>query len=223
MLSRSRWLVGSSNIIKLPPFNIAFAIIQRTFSPPESTLTSFSASSPENNILPSQPRIKLSVWSSLEYCLNQSINDNSLLKNSLFFKASNVQLFAEYEGFMSVFGLINDHINMVEDALKNPKNIKKELIEKKIVSGDYQFVFVNLSAKLEIILKNKFKLDGKLSDMLSEARRSGAIERNFATDLHDFRENRNAYIHPEDRTANFKADDLRRWSKEIFELEEEKK
>ena len=59
--------------------------------------------------------------------------------------------------------------------------------------------------------------------MLSEARRSGAIERNFATDLHDFRENRNAYIHPEDRTANFKADDLRRWSKEIFELGEEKK
>ena len=118
---------------------------------------------------------------------------------------------------------INDDFNILDAALANPNNIKPELVEKKITSGDYQFVFVNLSAKLEIILKNKYKLDGKLSDMLSEARRSGAIERNIATDLHDFRENRNAYIHPEDRTANFKADDLRRWSKEIFELGEEKK
>ena len=75
---------------------------------------------------------------------------HSLLKSVSFFKSSNVQLFAEYEGFMSVFGLINDHINMVEDALKNPKNIKRELIEKKIVSGDYQFVLLILH-KLEML------------------------------------------------------------------------
>ena len=36
--------------------NIIFANIQRTFSPPESTFACFKASSPENNILPSQPR-----------------------------------------------------------------------------------------------------------------------------------------------------------------------
>ena len=148
---------------------------------------------------------------------------HSLLKNVSFFKTSNVQLFAEYEGFMSVFGLINDHINMVEDALKNPKNIKRELIEKKIVSGDYQFVFVNLAAKLEMLLKNKYNLDGKLSDMLSEARRSGIIDKKIISDLHDFRENRNAFVHPEDRTANFTPDDLRRWSDEIFDLEEDEK
>ena len=41
--------------------------------------------------------------------------------------------------------------------------------------------------------------------------------------LHYFRENRNANIHPEDRTANYKADDLRRWAKEIFDLEVEDK
>ena len=129
----------------------------------------------------------------------------------------------DFDGFMTLFGTINDDFNILDAALSNPNNIKPELVEKKITSGDYQFVFVNLSAKLEIILKNKYKLDGKLSDMLSEARRSGVIERNIATDLHDFRENRNSYIHPEDRSANFKADDLRRWSKEIFELGEEKK
>ncbi len=140
-----------------------------------------------------------------------------------FFKGQNQDLFRDYDGFMALFGRINDDFNMLDSALSNPNNIKPELVEKKITSGDYQFVFVNLSAKLEIILKEKYKLNGKLSDMLSEARRSGAIERNIATDLHAFRENRNAYIHPEDRTANFKADDLRRWSKEIFELGEEKK
>lgn len=140
-----------------------------------------------------------------------------------FFKTQNAELFKEYDSFMTLFGTINDDFNILDAALANPNNIKPELIEKKITSGDYQFVFVNLSAKLEIILKNKYKFDGKLSDMLSEARRSGAVERNIATDLHDFRENRNAYIHPEDRTANFKADDLRRWSNKIFELGEEKK
>lgn len=140
-----------------------------------------------------------------------------------FFRAQNQELFKDFDGFMTLFGTINDDFNILDAALANPNNIKPELVEKKITSGDYQFVFVNLSAKLEIILKNKYKLDGKLSDMLSEARRSGVIERNIATDLHDFRENRNAYIHPEDRSANFKADDLRRWCKEIFELGEEKK
>ena len=114
---------------------------------------------------------------------------------------------------------MGDDINIIDAALKNPNNIKPELINKKIATGDYQFVFVNLSAKLEIILKTQYGLDGKLSDMLSEARRAGLIDRNIISDLHDFRENRNANIHPEDRTANYKADDLRRWSKEIFDLE----
>ena len=64
----------------------------------------------------------------------------------------------------------------------------------------------------------KFSLNGKLSDMLSEARKNKLIERSVATDLHDFRENRNAYVHPEDRSTNFKVEDLRRWNSEIFEL-----
>lgn len=140
-----------------------------------------------------------------------------------FFRTQNQELFKDFDGFMTLFGRINDDFNILDVALANPNSIKQELVEKKITSGDYQFVFVNLSAKLEIILKNKYKLNGKLSDMLSEARRSGSIERNIATDLHDFRVNRNAYIHPADRSTNFKADDLRRWCKEIFELGEENK
>lgn len=147
----------------------------------------------------------------------------NLTKNIQVFRNANIDLFAKYDGFMKVFTAISDDINILEAALKNPNNIKPELIEKKIASGDYQFVFVNLSAKLEIILKNKYGLEGKLSDMLSEARRNGSVDRNIISDLHDFRENRNAYIHPEDRVSNFEANDLRRWNKEIFELEVEEK
>lgn len=143
----------------------------------------------------------------------------NLYKNIQVFKPCNESLFVSYNGFMQLFERISDDINIFEAALKNPNNIKPELINKKIATGDYQFVFVNLSAKLEIILKTQYGLDGKLSDMLSEARKKRLIDRNVISDLHSFRENRNANIHPEDRTANYKADDLRRWSKEIFDLE----
>lgn len=140
-----------------------------------------------------------------------------------YLRVQNGDLFNEYDSFMKLFSTMNDDFNMLDSAFKNPNNIKLELIEKKINSGDYQFVFVNLSAKLESILKNKYELEGKLSDMLSEARKSGIIDRNIVNDLHEFRENRNAYIHPEDRTSNFKVDDLRRWNEEIFELGEDEK
>ena len=144
---------------------------------------------------------------------------HSLFKNIQLFKTPNVELFVGFNGFMSVFEVINDYLNMIDAALKNPSNIKPEVIEKKIVAGEYQFVFVNLSAKLEMTLKNKYRLVGTLSDMLSSARKSGLIDRNIVDDLHEFRENRNAFIHPEDRTANFTVDNLRNWAKEIFDLE----
>ena len=147
----------------------------------------------------------------------------NLQKNIAVFRSGNEGLFANYDGFMNLFSTINDDINLVEAALKNPNNLKPELIEKKIASGEYQFVFVNLSAKLETILKNKYKLDGKLSDMLNDARSNGIIDKKIISDLHDFRDNRNAYVHPEDRTSNYNADDFRRWAKEIFDLEVEGK
>ena len=146
----------------------------------------------------------------------------NLQRNVSIFKNKNESLFASYDGFMKLFSTINDDINMVEAALKNPNNLKPELIEKKISSGEYQFVFVNLSAKLETILRNKYKLEGKLSDMLNDARENGTIDKKIVSDLHDFRDNRNANVHPEDRTPNYNADDLRRWAKEIFDLEVKK-
>ena len=147
----------------------------------------------------------------------------NLQKNIQIFKNNNETLFANYDGFMKLFSTINDDINLIEAALKNPKNLKLDLIEKKISSGEYQFVFVNLSAKLEIILKNKYKLEGKLSDMLNDARTNGIIDKKIISDLHDFRDNRNANVHSEDRTPNYDANDLRRWAKEIFDLEVDEK
>ena len=147
----------------------------------------------------------------------------SLEKHIEIFKNKNKKLFEEYIGFMKVFSTINDDFNELDVALSNPKNITKDLIEKKINSGDFQFVLVNLSAKLEIILKNKYSLSGKLSDMLSRVEKNGSIERTMAKDLSDFRKNRNAYIHSEDRKLNIKSDDLKRWCKIIFALEEKKK
>ena len=147
----------------------------------------------------------------------------NLQKNVQVFRKNNENLFVIYDGFMKLFSIINDDINLVESALKNPNNLKLELIEKKISSGEYQFVFVNLSAKLETILKNKYNLDGKLSDMLNDARTNGIIDKKIISDLHDFRDNRNANVHPDDRISKFDANDLRRWAKEIFDLEEGEK
>lgn len=147
----------------------------------------------------------------------------SLMNQISFFKVKNESLFNDYEGFMKVFGTINDDFNMLDAALSNPKNIKKELISKKIDSGEYQFALINLSAKLELLLKTRFNLNGKLSDMLSEARKTGVIEKGVATDLHDFREVRNSYTHVDDREHEFTPNDLRRWCEEIFTLEENKK
>lgn len=147
----------------------------------------------------------------------------SLMSQISFFKVANEDLFNDYDGFMKVFGSINDEFNMLDAALSNPKNIKKELINKKIDFGDYQYAFVNLSAKLELILKDKFKLSGKLSEMLSEARRNNLVDRDIATDLHDFREVRNSFAHVDGKAHKFTPDDLRRWCDEIFVLEEDKK
>ena len=77
---------------------------------------------------------------------------------------------------------------------------------------------MNLSGKLEAILQSEFGLSGTLSDMLSEARRQKMIDKAIASDLHDFREARNANVHQGAPAARFAPDDLRRWSAEIFEL-----
>ena len=147
---------------------------------------------------------------------------NNLFRNIQFFRQNNKERFNTYDGFMKVFSSINDDINMLEMALKNPGNIRLELIDKKIANGDYQFVFVNLYAKLELLLKNKYKLQGKMFYMLNDAQKSGIIKKVIIDDLQDFRDKRNSIIHPDNRELVYNANDLRRGAKEIFDLEEDK-
>src|SRR5699024_5540058 len=73
ILSKSKWLVGSSNNSTLEFDNIILLNIHLTFSPPESTSAFFLTSSPLNSIRPKKPLKNVSVCSSGgAYCLNQS-------------------------------------------------------------------------------------------------------------------------------------------------------
>ena len=146
----------------------------------------------------------------------------SLLDKVNVFRGQNESRFKEYDSFMKLFCGINDEFNMTDSALSNPKAVKEETILKKIDSGEYQFVFVNLSAKLETILKEKYTLTGKLSEMLSKARAKGLISKSVVNDLHDFREARNSCVHAVENAIKFESDDLRRWCEEIFQLGGEK-
>lgn len=143
-------------------------------------------------------------------------------KNIQIFKPYNLKYFDDSDKYMNIFGRINDNLNILDAAIKNPKNIKADLIEKKIVSGDYQFVLINLSAKLDLLLTEKFNVTGTLADKLNASRKKKYLSKEVVADLHELRENRNALAHPEDRTENYNADDLRRWSKEVFDIEEAK-
>jgi len=134
------------------------------------------------------------------------------------FQKENVPFFEEFDGFLSLFRSIFDDINMLANALANPNNIKPEIIERKIDAGEYQYAFVNLSGKLESTLKTKYGLSGTLSDMLSTARKQQLIDKDIVSDLHDFREARNANVHPDAPQVSFTPDDLRRWGQEIFDL-----
>ena len=141
------------------------------------------------------------------------------IKSIAVFRKTNKSYFDETDAFMRIFSKINDNFNMLDHAVKNPTKITKELIDKKINSGDYQFVLINLSTKLELILGLNYGCEGNLSDRLNQARKEKMIDKNIIADLHLLRENRNALVHPEDRKENFSSDDLRRWNVLVFSLE----
>ena len=64
MASKSKWSVGSSNSNVFFSSSIIFENIARAFSPPDNTVTSFFALSPENNMRPKKPRnISVSFFS----------------------------------------------------------------------------------------------------------------------------------------------------------------
>lgn len=148
---------------------------------------------------------------------------DSLKNHVLVFKSANNDRFERYGGFMTIFSEINDYIRMEDEASKHPNNLKPELIEKRIKAGEYLYVLVNLSARLEFILKSKYDLNGNLFPMLKDAESKELIDVNILKDLDRFRENRNAVVHSGKHNSDYTADDLRRWSKEIFDLERDKK
>lgn len=141
-------------------------------------------------------------------------------KDIQIFRPHNEEYFNNADSYMMIFEKINDNINLLESALKDPKNITYKLIEDKIVMGDYQFVLINLATKLELLLSEKFNLEGNFSDKLNTARKEKILPKDIVSDLHELRENRNALAHPNDRQSNYNADDLRRWNKEVFDIEE---
>lgn len=147
----------------------------------------------------------------------------NLQKNILIFKPYNKEYFDNVDKYMYVFGQINDYLNKLDATLKNPKKITSDLIEKKIVSGDYQFVLINLSAKLEWLLFDKFKLQGDLYEKLNQAKEKKLLDKKIIIDLHKLRQARNPLVHAEKREVDFNADDLRIWSKQVFAIEEVKK
>lgn len=152
------------------------------------------------------------------------IQTESYYKNIAIFKPSNFDYFKNADKFMDIFAEINDSINMSEAAIKNPENIKKEIIEKKISMGDYQFVLINLSIKLELLLDKKFNLKGNLSEKLNQAGKENLLSKEVLSDMHKLRQNRNEYAHPKEiRNQGFTADDLRKWTDEVFKIEEERK
>ena len=140
-------------------------------------------------------------------------------ENIEIFRIANKEYFDISDAFMKIFRKMNDNFNMLEHALKDPSKITKEIIEQKINSGDYQFVLINLSTKLELILGQNYNCEGNLSDRLNQARKEKLIDKNIVSDLHSLRENRNALVHPEDRKESFSPDDLRRWNNLVFSLE----
>lgn len=139
------------------------------------------------------------------------------------FKLCDKEYFEECAKFIQIFSTINDSLNIIKNAQKNPQDISKDLIDKKIASGGYQYVLVNLSIKLESILSKKFGCEGSLIDMLKQAKNEDKIDEPTFQELDDMRDNRNAVVHPENRKTSFVPDDLRKWTKIVFDLDKQKK
>ena len=78
--TRSGWLVGSSSIRTLDSESIILESMQRTCSPPESTLIFLMASSPEKSMRPRKVLAKLSPSGGGANCRSHSIRFRSPLK-----------------------------------------------------------------------------------------------------------------------------------------------
>ncbi|MGI6594840.1 MAG: hypothetical protein ACOX24_07185 [Christensenellales bacterium] len=76
------------------------------------------------------------------------------------------------------------------------------------------FEFVIL---LEKTLRNEYGLESSLTDMLIEAAKQKIISSETISDLHDFRKQRNSYIH--ENKISFTAKDLKRWEALMYKMQ----
>jgi hypothetical protein len=144
--------------------------------------------------------------------------------NTLYYQVKEYEKYfdGEFEKIKSLFKItseLNEKINDEKNAELNPNLITKFFVSSKISKGDYRSAIINLSIKLESILKIDYKLKGKLSDMLDDLLKSKIIDDQVYKQLNNFRNIRNSYgAHYKENNIEVKAADLEKWSEIIFDL-----
>lgn len=113
------------------------------------------------------------------------------------------------------FKYLNNLFVEEKNAASNPKNIDQKFIFSKINKGDNFSAVIQLSAKLEWILKNQYKLSGTLEAMIN-----GLLEveelKPMVSDLHQFRRARNNLVHPNDIAKSIDSNNITRWTNIVF-------
>jgi hypothetical protein len=144
--------------------------------------------------------------------------------NKLYFQINEYEKYFNgyFEDIKSLFERTNDlnkTINDEKNAELNPASITTKFVSSKILNGDYRSAIINLSIKLESILKINYKLTGKLSEMIEEVFKNKIIDNQIYKELSNFRNIRNSFgAHYESKNTVVKADDLEKWNEIIFDL-----
>ena len=144
--------------------------------------------------------------------LKQKIKEVAIPKNI------NSQDFNEFEEFMSNFDYLYTLFSEEYSASNNPKDIKKKQIFNKIKSNDYFSAIIYLSVKLEWILKEKFKFNGKLFEMINQLDKE-IISNEEKENLHLLRKERNKLVHPNDTKITLDVNQLNAIVEIVFKEE----
>jgi hypothetical protein len=127
--------------------------------------------------------------------------------------------YGEVKLLFEITSQYNKTINDEKNAELNPGSITQNFVSSKILAGDYRSAIMNLSIKLESILKTNYKLKGKLSDMIDDANKNKIIDDIKHKELSDFRKIRNSFgAHYQSENIVVKAADLEDLNKTIFDL-----
>lgn len=113
----------------------------------------------------------------------------------------------EFDEFVSNFDYLYTLFSEEYSASNNPKDISRKQIEKKIKSSDYFSAVVYMSVKIEWILKEKLKLDGKLYEMIDSID-DEIVSKKEKELLHLLRKERNNLVHPNGKRINISVSDL---------------